>query len=132
MYRQAYLAVAPQGTQQPLLLYQTAAVTLTTANLEEVIWTAELTAPTVDMIGTMITESWAPYVALPSEEATALYMGTHPVELLEDWEDLEGILIPVLVQDCWLLLVAVIQEATVYVLNPNTYDTSRPANSLLD
>ena len=82
MYRQAYLAVAPQGTQQPLLLYQTAAVTLTTANLEEVIWTDELTAPTVDMIGTMITESWAPYVALSSEEATALYTETRQVDLL--------------------------------------------------
>ena len=67
LYRQAYLAVAPHGTQHPCLLYQTAIAALTTENLEELIWENNLSPPTMDMIGTIITESWAPYFVLPSE-----------------------------------------------------------------
>ena len=84
------------------------------------------------MIGTMISESWVPYFVLPSEEATALYLETHLGEPLADWVDLDAILFPVVVQDCLLLIVAVVQEATAYVLNPNNYGTIGPANSRLE
>ena len=85
------------------------------------------------MIGFMISESGVPYYVMASAEATALYLGSHTlVEPLTDWEDLEAKLLPVKLGDGWLLLVAVVSEATVYVLNPNEYNTECPSRGLLE